>query len=189
MNEGVHEPGPRPRLWETRSYLSSMTIRTCGARLASCSIQWGCAPKCSHPRLSYCNVNYLISRAFSYWTSDCSCRAVSTCIANFAVQATPVVFITGHGDIHMSVQVMKAGAVDFLAKPFRDQEMLDAVSGAIERDRKRRREEKSNAEVRASGPNLTLRFAGGFRVRLARASVENARANEDPTECGRPAHS
>ena len=70
---------------------------------------------------------------------------------------TPVVFITGHGDIHMSVQAMKAGAVDFLAKPFRDQEMLDAVSGAIERDRKRRSEEKSNAEVRARFVSLTPR--------------------------------
>ena len=70
---------------------------------------------------------------------------------------TPVVFITGHGDIHMSVQAMKAGAVDFLAKPFRDQEMLDAVSGAIERDRKRRSEEKSNAEVRARFLSLTPR--------------------------------
>ena len=70
---------------------------------------------------------------------------------------TPVVFITGHGDIHMSVQAMKAGAVDFLAKPFRDQEMLDAVSGAIERDRKRRSEEKSNAEVRAKFVSLTPR--------------------------------
>jgi FixJ family two-component response regulator len=70
---------------------------------------------------------------------------------------TPVVFITGHGDIHMSVQAMKAGAVDFLAKPFRDQEMLDAVNGAIERDRKRRSEEKSNAEVRARFVSLTAR--------------------------------
>lgn len=70
---------------------------------------------------------------------------------------TPVVFITGHGDIHMSVQAMKAGAVDFLAKPFRDQEILDAVSGAIERDRKRRSEEKSNAEVRAKFVSLTPR--------------------------------
>ena len=70
---------------------------------------------------------------------------------------TPVVFIAGHGDIHMSVQAMKAGAVDFLAKPFRDQEMLDAVSGAIERDRKRRSEEKSNAEVRARFLSLTPR--------------------------------
>ena len=46
--------------------------------------------------------------------------------------------MTGHGDIPMSVRAMKAGAVDFLAKPFRDQDMLDAVSAAIERDRKRR---------------------------------------------------
>jgi FixJ family two-component response regulator len=70
---------------------------------------------------------------------------------------TPVVFITGHGDIHMSVQAMKAGAVDFLAKPFRDQEILDAVSGAIERDRKRRSEDKSNSEVRARFISLTPR--------------------------------
>ena len=70
---------------------------------------------------------------------------------------TPVVFITGYGDIHMSVQAMKAGAVDFLAKPFRDQEILDAVSGAIERDRKRRSEEKSNSEVRARFISLTPR--------------------------------
>ena len=70
---------------------------------------------------------------------------------------TPVVFITGYGDIHMSVQAMKAGAVDFLAKPFRDQEILDAVSGAIERDRKRRSEDKSNSEVRARFISLTPR--------------------------------
>jgi FixJ family two-component response regulator len=51
----------------------------------------------------------------------------------------PVVFITGHGDVPMSVRAMKAGAVDFLIKPFRDQDLLDAVHGAIERDRERRR--------------------------------------------------
>lgn len=50
----------------------------------------------------------------------------------------PIVFMTGHGDIPMSVRAMKAGAVDFLAKPFRDQDMLDAVAIAIERDRERR---------------------------------------------------
>ncbi|MER9299247.1 response regulator [Mesorhizobium sp. M0621] len=50
----------------------------------------------------------------------------------------PVVFMTGHGDIPMTVQAMKAGAVDFLTKPFRDQDMLDAVNIAIEHDRKRR---------------------------------------------------
>ena len=47
----------------------------------------------------------------------------------------PIIFMTGHGDIPMSVRAMKAGAVDFLTKPFRDQDMLDAVTAAIERDR------------------------------------------------------
>ena len=50
----------------------------------------------------------------------------------------PVILVTGHGDIPMSVRAMKAGAVDFLPKPFRDQDLLDAVSTAIERDRRRR---------------------------------------------------
>ena len=50
----------------------------------------------------------------------------------------PVILITGHGDMQMSVRAMKAGAVDFLPKPFRDQELLDAVTAAIERDRRRR---------------------------------------------------
>jgi len=52
----------------------------------------------------------------------------------------PVVFITGHGDVPMSVRAMKAGAVDFLIKPFRDQDLLDAVHVAIERDRSRRQQ-------------------------------------------------
>ena len=61
----------------------------------------------------------------------------------------PIIFMTGHGDIPMSVRAMKAGAVDFLSKPFRQQEMLDAVPTAIERDRKRRKDEKmiSNAQA------------------------------------------
>ena len=50
----------------------------------------------------------------------------------------PIIFMTGHGDIPMSVRAMKAGAVDFLAKPFRDQDMLDAVATAMEADRGRR---------------------------------------------------
>ncbi|MCH3014574.1 response regulator, partial [Listeria monocytogenes] len=49
----------------------------------------------------------------------------------------PIVFITGHGDIPMSVRAMKAGAIDFLAKPFRDQDIIDAVETALDRDRKR----------------------------------------------------
>jgi FixJ family two-component response regulator len=69
----------------------------------------------------------------------------------------PVVFMTGHGDIPMTVQAMKAGAVDFLAKPFRDQDMLDAVMSAIERDRKRRAARAEADGLRARYETLTPR--------------------------------
>jgi FixJ family two-component response regulator len=69
----------------------------------------------------------------------------------------PVIFMSGHGDIPMSVQAMKAGAVDFLTKPFRDQDMLDAVAAAIERDRSRRKDEQRLSDVRARFDGLTER--------------------------------
>jgi FixJ family two-component response regulator len=69
----------------------------------------------------------------------------------------PIIMVTGHGDIPMSVRAMKAGAVDFLTKPFRDQDMLDAVAQAIERDRKRRDTERSLAELRGLFESLTIR--------------------------------
>jgi FixJ family two-component response regulator len=69
----------------------------------------------------------------------------------------PIVFVTGHGDITMSVKAMKAGAADFLTKPFRQQEMLDAVTAAIERDRKRRQDEKIVSNARALFETLTPR--------------------------------
>jgi FixJ family two-component response regulator len=69
----------------------------------------------------------------------------------------PIIFMTGHGDIPMSVKAMKAGAVDFLTKPFRDQDMLDAVTMAIERDQKRRNDEKLVAELRTLFEALTPR--------------------------------
>jgi FixJ family two-component response regulator len=69
----------------------------------------------------------------------------------------PIIMMTGHGDIPMSVRAMKAGAVDFLTKPFRDQDMLDAVAQAIERDRKRRDSEKALAELRRLFESLTAR--------------------------------
>jgi FixJ family two-component response regulator len=69
----------------------------------------------------------------------------------------PIIFMTGHGDIPMTVRAMKAGAVDFLTKPFRDQDMLDAVSTAIERDRKRREDEKVLADLRALYGALSAR--------------------------------
>src|SRR5213078_5206473 len=69
----------------------------------------------------------------------------------------PIIFMSGHGDIPMSVQAMKAGAVDFLPKPFRDQDMLDAVAAALERDRKRRQDEHRVADLRVRLDGLTER--------------------------------
>jgi FixJ family two-component response regulator len=69
----------------------------------------------------------------------------------------PIIFMTGHGDIPMTVRAMKGGAVDFLTKPFRDQDMLDAVVAAIERDRKRREVEKIVANLQALFETLTPR--------------------------------
>ena len=69
----------------------------------------------------------------------------------------PVIIMTGHGDIPMSVRAMKAGAVDFITKPFRDQDMLDAVTQAIERDRQRRVGEKVLTDLRGLFSSLTPR--------------------------------
>ena len=70
---------------------------------------------------------------------------------------TPIIFMTGHGDIPMSVRAMKAGAVDFLAKPFRDQDMLDAVAAAIQRDQQAREAEQAAAVLRTAYESLTAR--------------------------------
>jgi FixJ family two-component response regulator len=69
----------------------------------------------------------------------------------------PIIFMTGHGDIPMTVRAMKGGAVDFLTKPFRDQDMLDAVMMAIERDRKRREADKIVASLQTLFEALTSR--------------------------------
>jgi FixJ family two-component response regulator len=69
----------------------------------------------------------------------------------------PIIFMTGHGDIPMTVRAMKGGAVDFLTKPFRDQEMLDAVVMAIERDRKRRQADTIVANLQGQFKTLTPR--------------------------------
>ena len=69
----------------------------------------------------------------------------------------PVIFMTGHGDIPMSVRAMKAGAVDFLTKPFRDQEMLDAVNTAIDVDRANRLSNAETAGLAALAATLTPR--------------------------------
>jgi FixJ family two-component response regulator len=69
----------------------------------------------------------------------------------------PIIFVTGHGDIPMSVKAMKAGAVEFLTKPFRDQDMLDAIQIALERDRKRREQDGRMSELRTLFESLTSR--------------------------------
>lgn len=69
----------------------------------------------------------------------------------------PIVFMTGHADVPMSVRAMKAGAVDFLAKPFRDQDMLDAVASALDRDRARRAELSKSDTIRTRFATLSPR--------------------------------
>jgi FixJ family two-component response regulator len=69
----------------------------------------------------------------------------------------PIVFLTGHGDIPMTVQAMKAGAVEFLTKPCRDQDLLHAVRTALDRDRVRRRDQMHTARLRAQSDSLTAR--------------------------------
>jgi len=69
----------------------------------------------------------------------------------------PIIFITGHGDIPMSVRAIKGGAVEFLTKPFRDQDLLDAIRIALERDRINRHEEKELKEIQQRFDSLSLR--------------------------------
>jgi FixJ family two-component response regulator len=69
----------------------------------------------------------------------------------------PVIMITAHGDIPMTVQAMKAGAVDFLTKPFRDQDLIDAVTAAIEKDRERRAEDAELADLKQRSGTLSDR--------------------------------
>ena len=71
--------------------------------------------------------------------------------------ALPIIFISGHGDVPMTVRAMKAGAAEFLTKPFDDQVLLDAIYAAIERDRARRRDTASLADLKAQYRELTER--------------------------------
>src|SRR6201988_1724672 len=84
----------------------------------------------------------------------------------------PIIFITGHGDIPMTVRAMKGGAVDFLTKPFCDQDLLDAVRTAIERDRKRRDIEKTVSYLKSLFDTLSP------REREVRAFVASALLNK-----------
>jgi len=76
----------------------------------------------------------------------------------------PIIFITGHGDIPMSVRAMKAGAIEFLTKPFRDQDLLDAIQQALERDRQVRSQQAGTAELRNRYHSLTPRETEVFSL-------------------------
>src|SRR5271155_2675962 len=89
-----------------------------------------------------------------------------------AKRELPIIFITGHGDIPMSVQAMKGGAIEFLTKPFRDQELLDAIQLGLARDRARREEERSLAALRERFDTLTP------REREVMAQVARGRLNK-----------
>jgi FixJ family two-component response regulator len=80
----------------------------------------------------------------------------------------PIIFITGHGDIPMSVSAMKAGAVEFLTKPFRDQDLLDAIQAAVERDRASREGRAELAELRGRYRSLTPRERAACCLRTAK---------------------
>ena len=79
----------------------------------------------------------------------------------------PIIFITGYGDIPMSVTAMKAGALEFLTKPFRDQDLLDAIQKALERDRSARRQRMETAELRERFDALTAREREVMRLVVA----------------------
>jgi FixJ family two-component response regulator len=76
---------------------------------------------------------------------------------------TPIIFVTGHGDIPMSVQAMKAGAVEFLTKPFRDQALLDAIRHGLERDQVARQQHARNADLRRRYESLNPREREVFK--------------------------
>ena len=76
----------------------------------------------------------------------------------------PIIFITGHGDIPMSVRAMKAGAVEFLTKPFRDQDLLDAIQQALDRDRRARSQQADSADLRSRFQSLTPRETEVFEL-------------------------
>jgi FixJ family two-component response regulator len=76
----------------------------------------------------------------------------------------PIIFITGHGDIPMSVRAMKAGAVEFLTKPFRDQDLLDAIQQALDRDRLARSQQADSADLRSRYHSLTPRETEVFAL-------------------------
>jgi FixJ family two-component response regulator len=94
----------------------------------------------------------------------------------------PIIFITGHGDIPMSVQAMKAGAVEFLTKPFRDQDLLDAIEQGIERDRSARKQLTAMRDLRGRFESITPRERDVMRLVVAGLLNKQVAAELDISE-------
>jgi RNA polymerase sigma factor (sigma-70 family) len=94
----------------------------------------------------------------------------------------PIIFISGYGDITMSVRAMKLGAVEFLTKPLREQELLDAIHVAVERDRRRRQEDSAVAELKARFASLTAREREVFTLVVAGHPNKQIAADLDLSE-------
>jgi len=92
----------------------------------------------------------------------------------------PIVFVTAHGDIQMTVRAMKAGAVEFLTKPFRDQDLLDAVQVALERDRARRQREAGIATLRDRYESLSAREREVVAMVVSANSTSRLRRRLEP---------
>jgi FixJ family two-component response regulator len=135
-----------------------MTTPPCARRWRTCLARWACVASClarrrlsSRPRPQGPACLVLDVRLPGVSGLELQ-RELAT-----AQVELPIIFITGHGDIPMSVRAMKAGAVEFLTKPFRDQELLEAVDQAIERDRARQAQQAQMAELRGRYDALTPR--------------------------------
>jgi len=94
----------------------------------------------------------------------------------------PIIFITAHGDIPMSVRAMKAGAIEFLTKPFRDQDLLDAIQAALTKDRARRKNESELADLRRRFDSLTTRERELLSLIISGRSNKNVAAEIGTSE-------
>jgi FixJ family two-component response regulator len=131
----------------TRETLNSL-IRSVGLRVQGFSSAEEFL-KCARPDMDSCLVLDVRLRGISGLDVQ---RKLADCGISI-----PIIFITGHGDIQMSVRAMKAGAIEFLTKPFRDQDLLDAIHVALDKDRERRRRDAEVAELQTSFAALTPR--------------------------------
>ena len=144
-------PWPPARPCRRRWSSSSTTTRRCALALDNLFRSVGLASRMFGSAAGVPEGRAVPTRRAA-WCSTSACRASAAWSSRPSSPEPsanlPIMFMTGHGDIPMSVRAMKAGAVDFLTKPFRDQDMLDAVAAAIETDRRRREADGAGASVR-----------------------------------------